>query len=697
MRLFVLLPVTAATADVDGILSRLDATAQQHRWAVRVVVVDDTGGAATASVSSQPRAALAIDVVAHRYARGLRETVRDGLEWIGDHCDDADVALLLCAPDAQDVAAVPLLLAAIEAGADVVVASAEPMSAGQPWQRVADIAAGLPPRMLFHVPGVRNVLSSTLAVRGATLRAALQRLRGQLLSQRTADFLLPLELLDRLARDGARCSQVDLPAGTARKVAGRTLSWVEEARATLALHARLRQRDLGLLQPERSVPLARWEWGALGILLFIALAIRLYAIQRIPEVIFHDECDNLVNVYQIINGRGPGFLGFDWKPQPAASVYILAAFMRLGMSILTLRLPAVLYSVAALIPFYILLRRAVAVPAALSATALLATDIWYLHFSRTGWENVATCIFLVAAALTIREGLLSGRMRSFAWAGVWSALGAYGYFAGRAVYPAVVLACLITWRRPRIPRTTVVAGLLLTTLVTFTLFGPQLPNIMRNWELFQKRSRTVSLLAESHGVGETTHLIASSFGRKSVELFFGRETADRYLRMNPGPIVAPTILLLAAGMILSFWWRQETWLWWVFLLVPFILTQVLTTGDLNGARGVVFVPILYLFVGLCIHGVWQGLAAVARPLPALVLVGALALCVTTTRAYFTWVQSPRLVQDLYPSFPVAEFPAWQAHVLEWTKNTNDFFNVYMWDDAKRQAQQTPGPATPPVP
>src|ERR1035437_9516443 len=125
--------------------------------------------------------------------------------------------------------------------------------------------------------------------------------------------------------------------------------------------------------------LRRWEWMALAAFMAAALILRLYALQRIPAVVFHDECDNLVNAYQILNGRGPGFFGFDWKPQPAASVYLLSLSMRLGMSILTLRLPAALFSVAALFPFYLLLRQTVVAPAALLAAGLLATDIWYLH------------------------------------------------------------------------------------------------------------------------------------------------------------------------------------------------------------------------------------------------------------------------------------------------------------------------------
>jgi len=120
------------------------------------------------------------------------------------------------------------------------------------------------------------------------------------------------------------------------------------------------------------------QWVALAIIMAAAFIVRLYALGRLPSVVFHDECDNLFNVYQILNGKGPGFFGLDWKPQPAASVYLLSWSMRLGMSIVTLRFPAALFSVAALLPFYMLIRKVVVIPVALLASALLATDIWYL-------------------------------------------------------------------------------------------------------------------------------------------------------------------------------------------------------------------------------------------------------------------------------------------------------------------------------
>src|SRR5262249_44255200 len=187
-------------------------------------------------------------------------------------------------------------------------------------------------------------------------------------------------------------------------------------------------------------------------------------------------------------------------------------------------------------------------------------------------------------------------MRSFVYAGIWCALGSYAYFSGRAVVLAVILTVLLSLLRPRVTRLRLIAGLAVTLVIAFLLYMPQLPYILQHWDLFQKRTTAVSLLAESppSSFFDTVGILTKSFGRKTRQLFVGRPTIDRYLRMDQGPLPGVTTFLLALGLVLSLFRWRDTWIWWVFLLVPFILTQVLTTGDLNGARGVIFVPMLYL-------------------------------------------------------------------------------------------------------
>jgi hypothetical protein len=454
-------------------------------------------------------------------------------------------------------------------------------------------------------------------------------------------------------------------------------------------------------RPERTRPLAaksvfgapaRWEWYALAALIAAALALRLYAIERIPSILIHDEADNLVNVYQIINGRGPGVFGFDWKPQPAASVYVLSLSMRLGMSLTALRLPAVLFSVAALLPFFLLLRRAVAPPAALIATGLLATDVWYLHFSRSGWENVETCLFLTGAALCADDASRTGRVSAFAWTGFWSAMGAYGYFSGRAILPAAIVVFLLCLLRPAIPRRRLLGGMLITVLTALILFAPQIPQVAEKWDLFQRRTRT--LLAPETAASEMVGALAHSFFTKTRQLFAAEipirgERTQRYLPVHSGAFARPTAGLLALGMAASLFWFSATWRWWIFFLVPFFMTEVLVIGrSLNGARGVMFVPVLYLFVGIGVHVLWTLGTRLQRHAAVALIAGAIALAVFTTHRYFAWIRTPGLLAALEPAIPVSQFDDWQRFQLDWTAKSDLFYTVDMWKE--RAAEQRIG-------
>ena len=443
-------------------------------------------------------------------------------------------------------------------------------------------------------------------------------------------------------------------------------------------------------------PIARWECVILAGVTAAALFLRLYALDRIPSVVFHDECDNLVNVYQILHGRGPGFFGIDWKPQPAASIYIVSLAVRGAMSVFSLRAVTALFSVAALVPYYLLLRRAVSTPAALLASWLLATDIWYLHFSRAGWDNVFVCVPATAALLSIDGAVATGRIRHFAWAGVWSAIGAYGYPAGRLILPAVVLAGVIGLLTRRAERRRMGAGIVMTFGVALALCVPQVPTALHDWDRYLSRARSVFVFAgdnEQKSAPEKVGVVLTNFADKSMQLFTDwipkpkDEFPERYLRAEDGAFARPTVVLLICGMLMSVTsrrWLSAARLWWLFLLVLLFGTQALTAGSsLNGARGIAFVPILYLFVGLALQQIWAVGRRWGRLGTGLVIAVVLALSAWTTLQYFRWVQSPETLDALQPAIPVEEFPAWQARAWQWTGETDGFYNLTMWEADKR--------------
>ena len=134
-------------------------------------------------------------------------------------------------------------------------------------------------------------------------------------------------------------------------------------------------------------------------------------------------------------------------------------------------------------------------------------------------------------------------------------------------------------------------------------------------------------------------------------------------------------------MAASLFWFSATWRWWIFFLVPFFLTEVLVIGrSLNGARGVIFVPILYLFVGLGVHVVWTSCTRLRHHAAVPLIAAAVALAVFTTHRYFTWIRTPALLAALEPAIPVSQFYDWQRFQLDWTARSDQFYNLAMWKE-----------------
>lgn len=441
---------------------------------------------------------------------------------------------------------------------------------------------------------------------------------------------------------------------------------------------------------DAGVPERRREWLALGAILAVALVLRLYGLGRVPPVVFHDECDNLVNVYQILNGRGPGFFGLDWKPQPAAGVYLQSLFVRLDMSVFALRLPTALFSVAALVPFYVLLRREVAAAPALLATTLLATDRWYLHFSRTGWENVWVCLFYLAAACSLGTAMRTGRLRSFVLAGAFAALGAYVYFSGRTILPTLLVVLGVAFWNRSAPRPRLAAGAVAMVLVAALLIAPQVGSAVRNWERFTERTRHVFLLGGRNAekpAAWKVWIVARQLGRKLYYLVSNetspgpppRELLRRYLPVHEGALPRPTAALLLAGLAASLRRpRRAAWLW-ALLLVPLFLNEALSHDrGLHGGRALIIAPVVFLFVGIALDRLWRYAASRSRALECLVVLGVLALGGWSVWRYSVWARSEDLLEALEPAIPIAEFALWQEDQLRWTKEGR-LINLETWE------------------
>jgi 4-amino-4-deoxy-L-arabinose transferase-like glycosyltransferase len=465
---------------------------------------------------------------------------------------------------------------------------------------------------------------------------------------------------------------------------------------------------------------SRWlrvEWVLLAALVVAALALRLYRLDTFPDTLNPDEADNAQDALRVIFGspNPGGFFSLDWKPQPAYSIYLIALSLHLlEPGVLAVRLPSALIGALGLIPFYALCRRQLTAPAAYGATILLGTNLWLLHFARSGWENVQVPTYamvamwcLLGANDLLRAGRTGWRLWAlFAGAGVACALGLYSYFSGRLIYlslllvaPALLLSTRGRWK-------TLVQGYVLLTVVAVILFAPMLPVTMRDQAFFNQRSSTVLILNSPEMAEHPGEVWWGQITRTSAVLWDGSYSNNP--RYNPPfePLLDPlTRWLTLAGMVLSLLVLRlrgapETWLWWSLLLVGWFFTQVLTTGTPDGARGTICGPALFFFAGVSLDWL-DRLLARRGTWPRALLLASLGLFVvaagvTNVLRYVEWQSSQDAREMRQPYVRVDEFPAWVVMVHTRVERGDGLLNAAQWRTLQDGVPPGMGPVAEPA-
>jgi len=231
-QIVVALPAYNEGSRLEALLDRIHAALTGQPY--RIVAVDDGSRDATASILARRSQDLPLSVVTHSANAGLADTLRDGLQWTADHCADDDIVVTMDADDTHDPAYIAAMVARLQAGADVVIASrfqADSQVVGVPWHRqLFSWGVFVLLKLLLPIPGVRDYACGYRAMRVRVVRATLARYGADLFHLRDWGFICTAELLWKLHTVGARCAEVgfvlryDMKESVSRMRVGRTIA-----------------------------------------------------------------------------------------------------------------------------------------------------------------------------------------------------------------------------------------------------------------------------------------------------------------------------------------------------------------------------------------------------------------------------------------------------------------------------------------
>jgi dolichol-phosphate mannosyltransferase len=240
----VVLPAYNEAANVGAVLRSLEKAGMESGMRMNAIVVDDGSSDSTGQVVRNHEGQMGIILIQHPANLGLGAALRSGLLAAVDRAADGDVVVTMDADDTHTPAAIVTMVARIDQGLDVLIASRYRKGAqvvGVPFsRRFLSYAASILFRIVFPIKGVRDFTCGYRAYRAAVLRQALSRYRQELVNQE--GFQCMVDILLKLSRMNLRFGEVPIVLRYDRKSGKSKMKVMRTTYKTLVL---LFKRRLG--------------------------------------------------------------------------------------------------------------------------------------------------------------------------------------------------------------------------------------------------------------------------------------------------------------------------------------------------------------------------------------------------------------------------------------------------------------------
>jgi dolichol-phosphate mannosyltransferase len=255
--IFVILPAWNEEKVIGATLRALAATFPAPGAACHAVLVDDGSTDRTVAeaerAAAEAGAAFRLTVLRHDINRGLGAGLRTGIYWCLDRAADDDVIVTLDADDTHPPALIPALVAKLDEGYDLAIASRYRGGAevrGVPgYRRLLSDLGRLVFQVIYPIPGVRDYTCCFRAYRVPLLRGARVVYGDTLCTAR--GFEAVMDLLLRLAPLGMRVAEIGFVLDYRGRVGQSKMKVLRTVRSTLTLIGRRRFERLTYYTPAR--------------------------------------------------------------------------------------------------------------------------------------------------------------------------------------------------------------------------------------------------------------------------------------------------------------------------------------------------------------------------------------------------------------------------------------------------------------
>ena len=210
--IYILLPAYNEEDALRPLFDKVKRVMAEMGSEYRIVVVNDGSKDRTAAILNELSHEYPVDVITHKFNRGLGETARDGFEYVAEIAKPEDVVVRMDCDDTHDPAYIPTMMEKINAGYEVVTSSRYAQGGGQEgldgYRRFISRCANLLFKTAFPIKGVWEYTCGFRAYRVAVIQDALAIFGNKFIDLKGLGFTGTLEKLIKLHLMGARICEI---------------------------------------------------------------------------------------------------------------------------------------------------------------------------------------------------------------------------------------------------------------------------------------------------------------------------------------------------------------------------------------------------------------------------------------------------------------------------------------------------------
>jgi len=385
------------------------------------------------------------------------------------------------------------------------------------------------------------------------------------------------------------------------------------------------------------------------VIIFVSTLPRIWQLNKYPPVIV-DEAANLRDINKLLSYSNLHPFDYEWGYGQATLVhYPTISLITLGLNqFLALRLTSVILSLLALIPFFFIVKKYSNTLIAFCITLMFSFSYYYLQFSRVGWTNIHSLVLGLFLIWFIDLAIKKNSLLITAISGFIAGLLMYLYRSGEIYILAALLFLFLELIKTKSAQRGIKKmGIFLIFFIATSL--PWIDKILSNWQLYNLRANVVSIF----NVNLPYHNLYKPAGIISYQIFStlkswilllpsngGNIEDPRYLPLNHSIVSPPIALLFLAGLIISIVNFKKTYIWIFIFLTGLLFSQILTVDPPNGSRGLILLPIIYLFSALSLNLIYNKFKDTKFITPALIAFSVIISCVDFLfyQNWMTWIK-----------------------------------------------------------